>query len=164
MDFSFLVKTLLLETPDKVAGKWEREDYNFELFIGDENGVFLTIHEPHMTSHADFLRALRDFEVIDPKTYKVLDTSAWIHDFGGEILGNPQKVNTFFSGIILPKQKDVDGTYVAIWSENVWKSSPIYRKLLIEYVLESYLGPYYWDVPIDMSDSDQSKIIPFKKV
>lgn len=163
MDFSSLVKTFLLETPDKVAGKWEREDYHFEFFIGDENGVFLTIHEPHMTSHADFIRALRNFHVIDPKTYKVVDASAWIHEGDGEILGNPQRINTDFSGVILPKQKDVDGTYVAVWSEKVWKSSPIYKKLLIEYVLETYPSPYFWDVTNDMTDS-KSKIIPFRKI
>jgi hypothetical protein len=152
MRFDDLVESLLLkEDPDRVAKKWNREDYDYEIFIGDEKGVFLSLADETLSGHVDLIRSLKDTGTINPKNYEVLDAEAWIDKGQGEILGNPQSINSNFSGIILPKQKDIDGTYIAVWSEKYWKSSPNYQKILLDYTKETYPGPYFWDIVNDDS-------------
>jgi len=148
---------ILLENPEFVANTYLRDKYDYELFIGDANGAVLVFNKPGVIqSHSDLLHQLVKKNSLDKKTYKLLE----INDPNFEVAGSPIALDTNYSGVILPKQKDVDGTYVSFWTERSYNRMKLF---LADYVLEHYEGPYYYEYT-DLDDpSERSTIVPIRK-
>jgi hypothetical protein len=113
------VTSHLYECPEKIANKFRRYDYKFDLFIGDSEGVLVTDFpweiKGSMESHGDLLSFLASHGVVDRD-----------HRITGKecehvtILGKPKMVHYLYSGVVLPKQEDVDGTYLCFWTSNAF--------------------------------------------
>jgi len=149
--FDSLVSSILKENPDVVADVYNRNhpDYtDFVFFIGDENGSFLKKHDTSLNydeTHSFIVSSLRTLKVIEPKDpYRVLDASLWT---GGtkEVLGNPQRISTKYSGIIMPKQSDMNGTYISFWYYNEYPKNCPALKQLFSYTKKNFRGPYFID-------------------
>lgn len=132
----------LLESPDIVIGKYDRTNYYFDFFIGDENGTIIKRNTPEIKSHAIVLGFLKKNKALDIQTYEIVPEN--VMKVADEILGEPKKVNTHYSGIILPKQKDVDATYISYWTKQCYESGV--ADLLLKYAKGKYEGPYNIEV------------------
>lgn len=124
----------LTEDPDKVAGRFFRRNYQFTLFIGDQYGALLKEGNSTMT-HGDIIRSLIACGSIEKRAVGGVSSYVIIKDTGYELVGNPTQLSANYSGIILPKQGDVDATYVSYWT-NVSIPS------LNHYVKSRYDGPF----------------------
>ena len=148
---------VLLENPEFVADTYLRDKYDYELFMGDEHGAVLTFNQPGVIqSHSDMLHHLAKKNFLDKKTYELLE----INDPNFEVVGNPIALDSNYSGVILPKQKDVDGTYISFWTERSFNRMKLF---LADYAQEHYDGPYYYEYT-DLDDpSERSTVVPLKK-
>jgi hypothetical protein len=148
---------MLSENPEFIADTYLRDKYDYELFIGDAHGAVLVFNKPGVIqSHIDVLRQLVKKNSLDKKTYELLE----INDPNFEIVGSPIALDTNYSGVILPKQKDVDGTYVSFWTERSYNRMKLF---LADYVLKHYDGPHYYEYT-DLDDpSERTTIVPIRK-
>lgn len=156
----FKSRVLLRENPEFVADHYPRDNYGFQFFLGDENGALITkitFNEPRLfTSHSDILRYLKEKEYLDKKTYELFE----VKDSKFETVGNPATIDMNYSGIILPKQKDVDGTYISFWTERSFKRMKIF---LLDYAEQHYDGPFYYEYT-DLDDpNERSSVVPARK-
>ena len=153
----FNSRFLLRENPEFVADQYARDNYNFEFFLGDENGALITFNEPGLfASHSDVLRYLITNEYLDKKTYELFE----VKDSKFNIVGNPATIDMNYSGIILPKQKDVDGTYISFWTERSFNRMKLF---LLDYAEQHYDGPFYYEYT-DLDDpSERSSVVPARK-
>lgn len=140
----------LTESPDIVIGKYDRTNYSFDFFIGDENGTLIKGNTPEIKSHAIVLGFLKKHKALDIQTYEIVPEN--IMKVADEVLGPLKKVNTFYSGIILPKQDDVDATYISFWTRQGYES-PV-KDLLLKYAKSKYKGPY----SIEITDWDTGEM------
>ena len=152
---------LLIETPEIVNNKYNRNNYHFEYFMGDKNGVLIHEFIPTIESHAFFLRKLKtrkviddDYHIIYPSIKKEVDC----------ILGKPIVVDFNFSGIILPKQNDVDATYISFWTKACFESNNrMISKLLLDYAKRKFNGPFAYEITKSKEEGEfQNKIIRIK--
>ena len=148
---------ILLENPEFVADTYLRDKYDYELFMGDEHGAVLAFNQPGtLQSHSDLLHYLAKKNFLDKKTYELSE----IKDPNFEIVGNPIKLDMNYSGAILPKQKDVDGTYISFWTERSYQRMKLF---LMDYVEKHYDGPFYYEYT-DLDDPrERSTIVPVRK-
>lgn len=134
---------VITEDPDKVAGRFRRWDHSFFLFIGDQTGTFVTKGTRYGdgATHGHLLRLLRASGKVvrpDPATgesYRVVD-DAPLPD-GVTMVGSPSCVSPAFSGVIMPKQDGVDGSYVSYWTKQAE------LRVLNQYVIDNFPGPHF---------------------
>ena len=160
MSFAKHFKTrILLETPEFVADKYVRDEYNFLFFLGDENGAILTFNEPGVfASHSHVLRYLVKNEHLDKKTYELADSVT--EDPNLEMVGHPIAIDMNYSGIILPRQRNVDGTYISFWTERSFNRMKLF---LLKYAEQHCDGPFYYEYT-DLDDpSQRTSVVPVQK-
>ncbi len=134
----------LFESPEIIDNKYDRRNYNFEFFLGDENGTLIKQYIPTIESHAHVLRKLKQKGVIDKEYNLILDHVLQAVD---KVLGSPTKIDFNFSGIILPKQRDVDATYISFWTEHAYEgNNGLLPKLLLAYTKKKFKGPFKFEV------------------
>ena len=134
----------LIESPEIIDNKYDRRDYEFEFFLGDENGTLIKEYIPTIESHAHILRKLKQEDVIDKEYNLILDHVLKAVD---KVLGSPSKIDFNYSGIILPKQRDVDATYISFWTEKAYKSNNgMLSNLLLTYTKKRFRGPFKFEV------------------
>lgn len=140
----------LFESPEVVGDLYDRTKYDFEFFIGDAHGTLIKEYVPTMESHAHVLRKLKQVKAID-KDYKI--------DFENvlkavdSVLGEPVELDFNYSGIILPKQRDVDATYISFWTEKAYQSNEgKLAKMLLDYAKKNFKGPFKFEVTEMTSD------------
>ena len=174
MLFDSLVSSILKENPDMVANVYDRLDsryMNFIFFIGDENGSFLKKRDKNEReeTHSFVLKSLKDLGIILPKerpsdVYKLSEDPEVLGLWNGkerEILGNPQTISTKHSGIIMPKQSNMDGTYISFWHYNDYPEDSTALKQLFSYTKKNFPGPYFIDKAPPFSDwQSPSKVVP----
>jgi hypothetical protein len=144
----------LIESPDIVIGKYDRSNYSFDFFIGDENGTLIKKNTPEIKSHANILGSMKTNKALDIKTYEIVPDN--IMKVADEVLGPLKKVNTLYSGIILPKQDDVDATYISFWTRQGYES-PV-KDLLLKYAKSKYEGPYSIEIT-DLSTGEIEDVL-----
>lgn len=149
--FSMDKNIILKETPDELFGKFPRIDYDFQLFMGDENG-FLIAKATGTLTHAVMVRRLFKEGNIEqgPLGFDIVKVPSWCRQ-----VGNPKRMDVFHSGSILPKQNPgdvpaVDGTYVSFW-KNVGYAS--LRHHVKNYCVKNFEGPFRCEVPVDDEDA-----------
>jgi uncharacterized protein Usg len=154
-----------------VANVYDRLDsryMNFIFFIGDENGSFLKKRDKNEReeTHSFVIKDLKDLGIILPeKHYKVSEDpkvlQLWKEQKSCDILGNPQYISTEHSGIIMPKQSDMDGTYISFWHYEDYSSDSPALKQLFNYTQKNFSGPYFIDKAPPFSKwQTPSKVIP----
>jgi hypothetical protein len=152
---------LLTETPEIINNKYDRNNYYFEYFMGDKNGVLIHEFIPTIESHAFFLKKLKTRKVIDDN-YNIIYPD--IKKEVDSILGKPASVDFNFSGVILPKQKDVDSTYISFWTKACFESNNrLVSKLLLNYAKRKFNGPFVYEITKSKEQGEfQNKIIRIK--
>jgi hypothetical protein len=167
MLFDSLVSSILKESPDVVADVYDRtvNDYShFIFFIGDENGSFLKKSNPSpwgTETHSFIVANLKEEGIIIPQSpYSVLDSSLWTGE-GRELLGNPRRISTKHSGIIMPQQSDMNGTYISFWYYNEYPKNCPALKQLFNYTKKNFPGPYFIDKAAPLAAEDvRSTVVP----
>ena len=161
---------ILTENPDIVGDRYDRNDkkYNsFWFFIGDENGYFLRKNvRGTKDSHGNALKDLVLDKVISRKPpYGVIDKESkvtqmrWIKkgfEQNRKIIGEPKSVNYKYAGIIMPKQSDMEGTYISLWEE-----APLQTKAfrdLVDFCRKSFEGPLKLDIAGEGARSSTKEI------
>lgn len=171
--FDSLVSSILKENPDMVANVYDRLDsryMNFIFFIGDENGSFLKKRDKNEReeTHSFVLKALKDLGIILPRerpgeAYKLSEDAEVLGLWSGEgrkILGNPQTISTKHSGIIMPKQSNMDGTYISFWHYDDYPEDSLALKQLFSYTKKNFSGPYFIDKAAPLSQwQSPSKVV-----
>jgi hypothetical protein len=175
MQFDSLVSSILKENPDVVANVYDRLDsryMNFIFFIGDEKGSFLKKRDKNKReeTHSFVLKDLKNLGILLPKErteehYKVSEDpkilQLWKKLEGCEILGKPQIISTKHSGIIMPKQSDMDGTYISFWHYEDYSSDSLALKQLFDYTKKNFPSPYFIDKAPPFSEwQSPSKVSP----
>jgi hypothetical protein len=171
MLFDSLVSSLLKENPDTVANVYNRNEpeyNNFIFFIGDENGSFLKKRDKNKReeTHSFVIKDLKDLGIILPeKHYKVSEDpkvlQLWKEQEGCDILGSPQYISTEHSGIIMPKQSDMDGTYISFWHFEDYSPDSSALKQLFDYTKKNFPRPYFIDKAPPFSEwQSPSKVVP----
>lgn len=122
---------MLLEDPDKVAGKYKRLDYLYKVWLGDENGCFIAARAASL-GHGDLLRLLVKAGTVNG-AYEVVGKCPP----SVEMIGNPKSVKFQYSGTILPRQDGVDGTYISCWTKDAES------KIVCDYAITHYSPPYF---------------------
>ena len=138
-------KNIVTESPDELFNRFPRIDYDFQLFMGDDKG-FLICKAQGTLTHADMVSRLwnkgRDGNIVKGMFgYDIVSIPSWCKK-----VGNPEKMNVFYSGTILPPQSGVDGTYVAFW-KNVGYAA--LRHHVKNYCVNNFKGPYFAEIPVD---------------
>jgi hypothetical protein len=126
----------LLESPEYIDGVYDRTMYDFIYFIGDSEGVFLAPYNTGRESHSYVFRELRQRGIIN-KNYNVVYPIENNDDI--EVLGNPQKIDFNYSGVILPKQEDIDSTYISYWTKESFLKL---NDIILPYVKKNMPSPY----------------------
>lgn len=144
-------KNLIMESPDELFDKFPRIDYDFQLFMGDDKG-FLICKAQGTLTHADMVKRLwKAGDLVKGMFgYDIVNVPPWCRK-----VGNPERMDVFHSGTILPKQDGVDGTYVAFW-KNVGYAN--LRHHVKNYCVKNFEGPYFAEIPID----DEAAFMTFK--
>jgi hypothetical protein len=134
----------LFESPEIVGDLYDRTKYDFEFFLGDQNGTLIKEYVPVIESHAHFLHKLKQEKAID-KDYNIVFKN--VLKVADNVLGEPIKVDFNYSGIILPKQKDVDATYISFWKEKAYEGHEgKLAKILLDYCKKNFKGPFKVEV------------------
>lgn len=126
----------LLESPEYINSVYDRTMYDFIYFIGDSDGVFLAPYNTGRESHSYVLKELRNRGIID-KTYSVVYPIENNSDI--VVLGNPKIIDFNYSGVILPKQEDVDYTYISHWTKESFLKT---NDIILSYVKKHMPSPY----------------------
>lgn len=126
----------LLESPEYIAGVYDRTMYDFIYFLGDSEGVFLAPYNTGRESHSYLFKELRNRGIID-KEYKVVYPIENNSDI--VVLGNPKIIDFTYSGVILPRQEDVDSTYISHWTKESYLKL---NKITLPYVKQHMQSPY----------------------
>jgi hypothetical protein len=129
-------KYYLLESPEYVNSVYDRTMYDFVYFIGDSDGVFLAPYNTERESHSYVFKELRKRGIID-NTYSVVYPIENNSDI--VVLGNPKIIDFNYSGIILPKQEDVDSTYISYWTKESFLKL---NDIILPYVKKHMSAPY----------------------
>lgn len=182
MNFNSFVQTkqllsFLKESPDVVNDKYFRGNYDFDLFLGDSEGIIIVPKkEFEFDTHADIIRYFFETGLADKKTKKLkmfqglrkLKNLLTANHLKMKVIGNPKSISLAYMGIILPKQKgkqrgegkpykDVDGTYISFWDKK-GSTEGISCELLKDYCKKHYSSPYFLEV---MESEVTSKISTF---
>lgn len=182
MNFNSFVQTkqllsFLKEGPDVVNDKYFRGNYDFDLFLGDSEGIIIVPKkEFEFDTHADIIRYFFQTGLADKKTKKLkmfqglrkLKNLLTANHLKMKVIGNPKSISMAYMGIILPKQegkqreegkpyKDVDGTYISFWDKK-GSTEGISCELLKDYCRKHYSSPYFLEV---MESEVTSKISTF---
>ena len=129
-------------TLNVIGGQYDRSDYEFLLFIGDKEGCVVVSSCDKFTHHFDIVRFLvvnKFVKKTKSKYVLVADESA-IHPLF--LIGPCQSIDVVYSGVILPKQEGVNGSYISFWYKEGIDLGQLSR-LLITYVKDLYAGPYF---------------------
>ncbi len=126
----------LLESTEYINGIYDRTMYDFIYFLGDSQGVFLAPYNTGRESHSYFFKELRQRGIID-KSYSVVYPIENNDDI--EVLGNPKIIDFNYSGVILPKQEDVDSTYISHWTKESYLKI---NDIILTYVKKNMPPPY----------------------
>ena len=133
---AMLEENVMTESPEKVAGKYKRDNYSYLLFLGDHNGYFIG----EFKTHGDLLRSL-----VSDGTVTHVNGKYSVNQHTRNVIGNPETVSVYYSGTILPRQEGVDGTYISYWTAR--SENP----LVLKYVKHNFNGPYW--VERNLNDS-----------
>lgn len=134
----------LFESPEIVGDLYDRTKYDFEFFLGDAHGTLIKEYVPTIESHAHVLRKLKQAKAID-KDYKLNFEN--VLKAVDSVLGEPIEVDFNYSGIILPKQRDVDATYISFWTEKAYESEGgKLAQMLLSYAKKNFEGPFKFEV------------------
>jgi len=145
-------KNIIMESPDELFGEYPRIDFNFQLFMGDENG-FLVAKAQGTLTHAVWVSKLKKEGCIQlgMMGYEIIKVPSYC-----KMVGNPKRMDVFHSGTILPKQ---DGdtpmntcpeTLVSFW-KNVGYAN--LRHHVKNYCVANFEGPYRCEVPLNDEDA-----------
>lgn len=129
-------KYYILESPEFINSVYDRTMYDFIYFIGDSDGVFLAPYNTGRESHSYVFKELRNRGIID-KTYSVVYPIENNSDI--VVLGNPKIIDFNYSGVILPKQEDVDYTYISHWTKESFLKT---NDIILPYVKKHMPPPY----------------------
>jgi hypothetical protein len=125
-----------LESPEYINSVYDRTMYDFIYFIGDSEGVFLAPYNTGRESHSYVFKELRNRGIID-KNYNVVYPIENNEDI--VVLGNPKIIDFNYSGVILPKQEDVDSTYISYWTKESFLKL---NDIILLYVKKTMPSPY----------------------
>jgi hypothetical protein len=146
----------ILESPEVVADIYERDNYDFEFFLGDEEGALVVPNEiTKFASHSDIVRYLVMNDFMDRKTYELKNLDSFPYDVAGE----PKIIDLNYSGIILPSQishsketKDVKKTYISFWTKE--GVNALQADVLLDYCKKmGYDGPIEYEVMVGEFES-----------
>ena len=156
----------LKESPDVVNDKYHRRNYNFDLFLGDSEGIIIVPKKDfEFDTHADIIRYFFETGLADKKTKKLkmfqglrkLKNLLTANYLKMKVIDSPKSISLAYMGIILPKQngkrvaegkkpyKDVDGTYISFWDKK-GSTEGISCQLLKDYCKKHYSAPYFLEV------------------
>jgi hypothetical protein len=134
----------LFESPEVVGDIYDRTKYDFEFFLGDAHGTLIKEYIPTIETHAHFLRKLKQVDAID-EDYNIVHKN--VLEAADNILGKPICVDFNYSGIILPKQQDVDATYISFWTEEAYNSNDgKLAQMLLSYAKKNFKGPFKFEI------------------
>ena len=153
LEEQYKIVKFLAESPDVVADVYDRRQYDFYLFLGDENGCLIKHANKQINSHPLLLKMLKQNEAIDDN-YNIVFAKA--KEQTDSIVGSPIKVNFNYSGIILPKQNDVDSTYISFWTEQSYKDN---LKDLLPYCKDNFQPPFAFEITDIQAQKTRSKVI-----
>jgi hypothetical protein len=126
----------LLESPEYIAGVYDRRDYNFIYFLGDSEGTFLAPYNSSRESHSFLFKELKSRGIID-KNYSVVYPLENNSDI--VVLGTPKIIDFTYSGVILPKQDNIDSTYISHWTKESYLKI---NDIILAYVKKNMPAPY----------------------
>lgn len=145
----------LIESPEVVADIYDRDNYDFEFFLGDEEGALVVPNEINrFASHSDIVRYLVMSDFMDRKTYQLKE----MDKFPYEVAGNPKIIDMNYSGTILPKQishsketKGVDKTYISFWTKEGYLAL---KDIMLDYCKSArFNGPMEYEVMVGEFES-----------
>lgn len=140
------VKHILTEDPDVIAGKYKRNAYITHAFMGDEHGAVinpavrrnahtLLLAELHKKGAIALQKGVFLLDILKiPKRYFVC--------------GQPKKLNYKYSGVILPKQTKIDGSYISLWGPSCSGGA----QAVIEWTRQYCAAPFYLEQPEPSDD------------
>jgi len=129
------------KTLNIIGQQYDRSNYEFLLFIGDENGCLCVKNCIGFNYHYDVIRYLVKNEFVRKigKKYVLLKKEGFEPIF---MIGSCQSIDIVYSGAILPKQNGVDASYITFWYKKGIDLGNL-SKILVSYVKKIYNGPYF---------------------
>lgn len=153
-------KNVLMESPDILFGKYPRDEYKFDLFIGDEHGCIVARASGRLT-HALLIRKLKDEGHAEMSAigFRLKSVPANFRK-----VGNPEYLDTIHAGSILFKQPgevDVPETLVSFWYGQGYKDL---RHHVKSYCVQQHEGPYRAEIPDEGDETDSLNAVKFVEV
>ena len=133
--YLLIKEEVLVENPEFIAGKFRREDFEGYLFIANKDISGLIYSNLNETqTHSELYRAFKHNTT--PGKVKSIGDISYDSSF-------PQFDN---SGVLLPKQPYLDGTYISLWTdrqEDIDELKPLIKELINITKAE---GPYFLEL------------------